>query len=106
MAWQHKASRRQEERAARVYGGTRNAASGAGDWRKNDVRTPTESWEMKTANRTYTLKADELERAHRNALLDGGRSMRFGIRLGGQDYVLMREEDYLELKAAAEEAAG
>jgi len=96
-----RASRHQESRGAALYGGTRNSGSGNGPWRKGDVRTPTELWEFKrTDKRQYTLRLDELLIAERNALVEG-RSMRFGIEIAGHHYVVLSEEDFLELRGTA-----
>lgn len=95
-------SRRQEERAAKVYGGRRNAGSGNQPWRKNDVRTPEESWEMKLTRGTYfKLRLDDLLQAEKLALLDG-RRFRLGLQMGGRNWVIMSEEDYLELRHGSE----
>ena len=74
----HKHSRRQEDRVASLFGGSRTPGSGNGI-RKNDVRTPDLSFELKyTGKSQYTLKASELEKGEKHALLDG-RDFAFGI---------------------------
>lgn len=101
-----KRSRQQEDRAARVYGGSRNPGSGNGAT-KNDVRTDSggpggsgHSIEFKTTTRkSYGLTLDELLLAERNALLDG-RDVLFGIDyrdLKGKThrYVVETEADFL-----------
>lgn len=93
------ASRKQEERYAKDYGGRRAPGSGNGVWVKNDVRTETESWELKTTSkRQYILKHDELIKAEKHALVDG-RAMRFGLEMCERDWVLMSKEDYDEREA-------
>ncbi|MDP9870425.1 MULTISPECIES: hypothetical protein [Streptosporangium] len=93
-----KDSRQQERRGAALHGGTVNSGSGNGPWRKNDVRTPTTSIEYKvTSAKQYPLKLAELLAAERQALLDNGRSMLFGIQMGGRNWLVMSEEDYLTL---------
>lgn len=90
----HKASRDQENRRARRSGGTRNAGSGSGWLRKNDVRTATFSFENKiTKYRSFTLKLDDLIKAEKIALLDG-RTMVFEINMDGRTYMVMTEADW------------
>lgn len=96
-----KASLAQEKRGAKVHGGSVNSGSGNGPWRKNDVRTPDESWELKTTTKKqYSLKSSELKLAEEYALKDG-RDMRFGIEMDGRNWVCLSEEDYLVLKEKA-----
>lgn len=88
------ASRKQEERYAKDYGGRRAPGSGNGTWVKNDVRTDDVSWELKTTSKSqYILKHDDLIKAEKHALIDG-REMRFGIEMCGRDWVVMSKEDY------------
>jgi hypothetical protein len=97
-------SRRQERRGAGIFGGTVNAGSGNGA-RKNDVRTPTESIEFKsTKAASYSLKLADLGAAWVHALNDN-RRMLFGIEFASRDrgivptrYIVMTEDDYLELR--------
>ena len=90
-------SQAQEKRAATAFGGTVNSGSGNGVYRKNDVRTPQFSIELKTTTkRQYPLKADELAKAERHALLDG-RTMLFGIEMCGRNWMVLSEEDLLEI---------
>lgn len=90
-------SQRQEKRAAAIYGGSRNAGSGNGDYRKNDVRTDTLSMELKyTGKKSYPLKLDDLLKAEKHALLDGREAM-FGIEMGGRNWVVLSEDAYLGL---------
>lgn len=89
----HKHSRRQEERVARIFGGSRTPGSGNGI-RKNDVRTPDLSLEMKyTGKGQYPLKASELELGERHALIDG-RDFAFGIEMNGRNWIVISEEDF------------
>ncbi len=92
-------SRKQERDGARRYGGVCQPQSGAG-MRKLDVRTPTELIEFKRTDAdSYRLKADDLTTASRHALLDGLRRMLFIIEFGrGDRYVVLSEDDYLELR--------
>lgn len=96
-------SRRQETRASKLYGGSRNSGSGNGTWRKNDVRTDDLSIELKyTDKKSYSLKLAELQEAEKNALLDNGRNHLFGISFAGENYVVMPEHDYLIMREAAQ----
>lgn len=101
-------SRKQERDGAKRYGGTVNSQSGAGDIRKNDVRTPTESIEFKsTLAASYSLKRDDLATAWQYAIVDS-RSMIFGIEFANRfqrvvpaaprRYIVMPEDDYLGMK--------
>lgn len=94
-------SQRQEARGAHHLGGTVNAGSGNGWMRKNDVRTPTYSVEYKTtAAKQFTLKNTELIQAERHAILDG-RRMAFGVEMCGRNWMVISEEDFLELKGGS-----
>lgn len=93
-----KRSQKQEKRAASLYGGTVNAGSGNGDVRKNDIRTPDWSGELKTTSKKqYPLKESELTLAEKYALLDG-REMLFGIQMAsGRNWITVSEETFLSL---------
>lgn len=92
-------SRRQERKGAERYGGTVNSGSGNGTWRKNDVRTEDMSIEYKyTDAKSYSLKLADLLTAEKHALLDGGRDMIFGISFAGEDFVIMRESTFAEMR--------
>ncbi|MFI6495936.1 hypothetical protein [Nonomuraea typhae] len=100
-----KASLAQEKRAAMLHGGSVNSGSGNQPWRKNDVRTPDTSWELKTTTKKqYTLKSSELIQAEKYALLDG-REMRFGVEMEGRNWVVLSEEDYLVLTEKARDGS-
>jgi len=95
-------SRKQEERHAARYGGRRTPGSGNGVI-KNDVRTATDSWELKiTDAKQYALKCEDLLKAEKYALLDG-LNMRFKVefRKFGRSFVVMSEEDYLVMEEQA-----
>ena len=90
---------KQERSTARRLKGTVNSGSGNGWVRKNDVRTRTESWELKTTTKdSYTLKWKDLVAADLNAVMDN-RRMVFGIEFSkvGKKYVILNEDDYLEI---------
>lgn len=87
-------SRKQEKRLAEHYGGRRTPGSGNGWVKKNDVRSPDLSIEAKTtAKKQFTLKADDLERGERHALLDG-RDFVFVIEMNGREWVVLAREDF------------
>lgn len=93
-------SRMQERRGATRYGGRIMPGSGNGWFKKNDVRTPTESIEFKTTTAdSYRLNAAELYRAYENAMLDG-KTMLFIIDFAerGATYVTMDETDYRNMR--------
>ncbi len=101
-----KMSRKQEQDGARRYGGRVNARSGAGDTRKNDVQTDTESIEFKiTEAASYRLKLDDLLQAWCHAVISG-RKLIFGVefgtaamvRQGPLRYVILPEDDYLGMR--------
>lgn len=69
-----KRSRLQERNAASRLGGSINSGSGNQWRRKNDVRTETESVELKTTTYdSYRVTAEEIDKMVKNALLDGAR---------------------------------
>lgn len=97
MTTLHKQSRRQEERIARTFGGTRTPGSGNTDIRKNDVRSERFSFEVKTTGKKqYILKASELEQGEKHAILDG-RDFVFGIEMCGRNWIVISEEDFVTL---------
>lgn len=90
-------SRKHEDRLAKATGGKRNAASGAFWSRKGDVRSRLYLLEHKwTGNKTFTVKSVEVEKITKEAILDG-RIPVFGVHLNGNNYVLLGEDDFLEL---------
>lgn len=89
-------SRRQEDRLAETFDGTRNSGSGNGWIFKNDVRSPRYSIEAKTTlAKQYTLKLKDLLTAERNAL-QSGRDMLFALEMGARNWLIMAEEVFLE----------
>ena len=93
-----KQSQKHEKRLAKAIGGQRTAASGAFWSRKGDVRSPDLLVEHKyTGKKTFTLKALELEKITNEAILDG-RTPVFGVHLNGNNYVILGEDDYLEMR--------
>lgn len=98
------ASQRQERRGAKMFGGKVTPGSGNGWAKKGDVRVPSDGGlfsvalvEFKWTGKTqFTLKAAELEKITYEAVADGRRPV-FGVELNKQRYVVLPEDDYLEL---------
>jgi len=92
-----KQSQKHEKRIAKEIGGSRTAASGAFWSRKGDVRNPSLLIEHKwTGKKSKTITATELEKISTEAIMDG-RMPVFGIHLNGNDYVILSENDFLEM---------
>lgn len=93
-----KQSRKHENRLAKRVGGSRNAASGAFWQRKGDVRSKELLIEHKwTGKKQVTIKSDVLKKITREAILDS-RTPVLGIHLDGENYVILLEDDYLEMR--------
>lgn len=91
-------SQKHEKRLEKKLGGKRTAASGAFWSRKGDVRTPDLLIEHKwTGKKSFSLKSDVLEKIVTEAILDG-RIPVLGVHLNGENYVLMLEDDFIELR--------
>jgi hypothetical protein len=100
-----KQSKKHEDRLAKVIGGSRNAASGAFWSRKGDVRSQDLLIEHKWTGKTqYTIKAQELEKIVKEAILDG-RMPVFGIHLNGENYIMQVEDDFLEIRQKLQECS-
>jgi len=92
-----KQSRKHEVRLAKKVDGKRTAASGAFWNRKGDVRSSLYLIEHKfTGKKSFTLKSAELEKISKEAILDN-RVPLFGVHLNGHNYLLLLEDDFLEL---------
>jgi hypothetical protein len=92
-----KQSQKHEKRIAKEIGGSRTAASGAFWSRKGDVRNSELLVEHKwTGKKSKTITAAELEKISTEAIMDG-RMPVFGIHLNGEDYVILSENDFLEM---------
>lgn len=93
-----KKSRKQEKRTADVYKGSRNAGSGAGWLRKNDVRSHHFLFENKfTDNKTqYSLKLKELKELRERAVLEN-RIPILQLDILSNRYVVLTEDDFIEL---------
>lgn len=93
-----KQSRKHENRIAKEIGGKRTAASGAFWSRKGDVRSDDLLIEHKyTGKKQTTIKSDVLKKIWREAILDG-RIPVLGIHLDGEDYVVLSEHDFIEMR--------
>lgn len=91
-------SKKQEKRTANTYRGSRNAGSGSGWLRKNDVRSETLLIENKLTNnlKSYTVKFTDLRDLEKTAIKED-RMPVLQFDLGGKRYVIMREDDLLEM---------
>lgn len=96
-----KASKRQENRSAKIYRGSRNAGSGSGWLRKNDVRTHELLIENKLTNneKSYSIKAKELQELTQRAILEDRLAV-LQFDLGGRHYVILNEDDFQEIIGA------
>lgn len=95
-----KESLKHEKRLAKKIGGKRNAASGAFWSRKGDVRNDELLIEHKwTGKKSVTIKSEVLKKITKEAILDG-RIPVLGLHLDGENYVVLGEEDFFELRNA------
>lgn len=99
-----KESQKHEKRLAKKIGGSRNAASGALWSRKGDVRSADLLIEHKwTGKKQTTVKSDVLKKIVREAILDG-RMPVLGIHLDGENYVILLEDDFMEMRDKIKDA--
>lgn len=92
-----KQSQAHEKRLAKRIGGSTTAASGAFWSRKGDVRSAELLIEHKwTGKLTKTISSRELEKISTEAIMDG-RMPVFGISLNGKNYVILDENDFIEV---------
>ena len=99
-----KQSQKHEKRIAKRIGGSRTAASGAYWQRKGDVRSDDLLIEHKyTGKKQTTIKSDVLKKIMREAILDG-RMPVLGIHLDGENYVILLEDDFLEMRDKLKDA--
>lgn len=99
-----KQSQKHEKRLAKKIGGKRNAASGALWSRKGDVRSDDLLIEHKwTGKKQFTVKSDVIKKNVREAILEG-RMPVFGIHLDGEDYVILLEDDFMEMRDKTKDA--
>ena len=93
-----KESLKHEKRLAKQIGGFRSAASGAFWSRKGDVRNDELLIEHKwTGKKSVTIKSDVLKKITTEAILDS-RIPVLGLHLDGENYVVLVEEDFFELR--------
>jgi len=98
-----KESKKHEDRLAKAIGGQRTAASGAFWSRKGDVRSKDLLIEHKwTGKATVTIKAAVLEKIVTEAILDS-RMPVLGFSLNNENYVMLTEDDFLELRQRLQE---
>jgi hypothetical protein len=98
-----KKSQQHEARLAKKLDGTRTAASGAFWSRKGDVRTDELLIEHKWTGKTsFTVKATVLEKIVKEAILDS-RMPVLGISLNNENYVMLSEDDFIELRQSFQE---
>lgn len=99
-----KQSRKHEDRLAKKIGGSRTAASGAFWSRKGDVRSSDLLIEHKfTGKKSFSVKAEVLKKITREAILDG-RMPVLGVHLDGENYVILLEDDFLEMRDRLKDA--
>ena len=93
-----KQSLKHEKRLAKITGGQRNVASGAFWFRKGDVRSDDLLIEHKwTGKKSFTIKSDVLEKITTEAIIDF-RTPVLGISLNDENYVVMLEGDFLQMR--------
>jgi hypothetical protein len=93
-----KQSQHHEKRLAKKLEGKTTAASGAFWSRKGDVRTDDLLVEHKwTGKKSFTLKAEVLEKIVTEAILDG-RTPVLGFSLNNRNYVVMDENDFIDFR--------
>ena len=93
-----KQSQKHEKRIAKAVGGKTTAASGAFWSRKGDVRSDDLLIEHKwTGKKSFSLKSDVLEKIVTEAIIDS-RMPVLGISLNNNNYVLLTEDDFLEMR--------
>jgi hypothetical protein len=98
-------SKKHENRLAKAVNGSTIAASGAFWSRKGDVRSDDLLIEHKwTGKQQVTVKAVVLEKIVKEAILDG-RMPVLGFHLNGENYVMLDENDFLELRQKLQECA-
>lgn len=98
-----KQSKKHEARLAKKVGGKRNAGSGSFWNRKGDVRSTDLLIEHKwTGKASFTVKAAVLEKIIKEAILES-RMPLLGISLNNNNYILLTEDDFMELRQTLQE---
>jgi hypothetical protein len=93
-----KQSQAHEKRLEKVIGGSRTAASGAFWSRKGDVRSEDLLVEHKyTAKKSISLSSAVLKKITHEAIFDG-RTPVLAFHLDNQDYVVLLEDDFIEMR--------
>jgi hypothetical protein len=93
-----KQSQKHEKRIAKAVGGKTTAASGAFWSRKGDIRSDDLLIEHKwTGKKSFSVKSDVLEKIVTEAIIDS-RMPVLGISLNNKNYVLLTEDDFLEMR--------
>ena len=96
-------SKKHEDRLAGLVSGQRSAGSGAFWSRKGDVRSTDLLIEHKwTGKASFTVKATVLEKIVKEAILDN-RTPVLGFSLNNENYVMLTEDDFLELRSTLQE---
>jgi len=96
-------SKKHEDRLAGLVSGQRSAGSGAFWSRKGDVRSTDLLIEHKwTGKASFTVKATVLEKIVKEAILDN-RTPVLGFSLNDENYVMLTEDDFLELRHTLQE---
>lgn len=96
-----KQSQAHEKRLEKALGGQRTAASGAFWSRKGDVRTQDLLIEHKwTGKKSFSVQSAVLEKIFTEAIMDG-RTAVLGFHLNGRNYVILEEEDFIDLRNSA-----
>ena len=98
-----KESKKHEDRLAKAIGGQRTAASGAFWSRKGDVRSKDLLIEHKwTGKASVTIKAAVLEKIVNESIVES-RMPVLGFHLNGENYIMLTEDDFLELRQYLQE---
>ena len=98
MSEQLRRSQAQEERLSnKLFKGRQQPRSGAGVFRKADVRSDRFLYECKRTDnkRSITIKAADLEKLRQQALREG-RSPALPFELNGRHYIILTEDDFLQ----------
>lgn len=93
-----KTSIKQEKRSANSYKGSRNAGSGSGWLRKNDVRSETLLIENKftTGTKSITIKEVDLRELRQRAIIED-RIPILQFDLNNRGYVVLVEDDFIAM---------
>ena len=99
-----KQSQKHEKRIAKLVGGKPTPASGAFWSNKGDVRSDDLLVEHKwTGKLSVTIQSKVLKKITREAILEGRQPV-LGLHLDGENYVVLLEDDYLEMRDRLKDA--